>query len=105
MQSLDWEDVLRLADRHGTTSLLYQNLMPLDVAPPAVLTSLRRSYEHNVHKSLFLMRELIRILDCFNSESIEVIPYKGVVLSESYYGDMASRQCGDMDLFVRKQDV
>ncbi|MFZ0199823.1 MAG: nucleotidyltransferase family protein [Candidatus Sulfotelmatobacter sp.] len=104
-QSLDWEDVLRLADRHGTTALLYQNLMPLDVAPPAVLTALRRSYEHNVHKSLFLMRELIRILDCFNSESIEAIPYKGVVLSESYYGDMASRQCGDMDLFVRKRDV
>ncbi|MGA7168002.1 MAG: nucleotidyltransferase family protein, partial [Candidatus Sulfotelmatobacter sp.] len=55
-QSLDWEDVLRLADRHGTTALLYQNLMPLDVAPPAVLTALRRSYEHNVHKSLLLMR-------------------------------------------------
>ena len=36
---------------------------------------------------------------------IEVIPYKGVVLSELYYGDIALRQSGDMDLFVRKQDV
>jgi len=36
---------------------------------------------------------------------IEVIPYKGIVLSEVYYGDMALRQCGDIDLFVRGQDV
>ncbi len=34
-----------------------------------------------------------------------VIPYKGVVLSELYYEDIALRQSGDMDLFVRKEDV
>jgi hypothetical protein len=104
-QPLDWEQVLRLADRHGTASLLYQNLHPLNIVLPAVLTSLRRSYEHNIHKSLFLTRELIRILDCLKTSGIEAIPYKGVVLSERYYGDMALRQSGDMDLFVGKQDV
>ena len=36
---------------------------------------------------------------------IEAIPYKGIVLSEVYYGDMALRQSGDMDLFVRRHDV
>ena len=36
---------------------------------------------------------------------IEAVPYKGVVLSEVYYGDMALRQTGDIDLFVRKRDV
>ncbi len=104
-QPLDWEEVLRLADRHGTSSLLYQNLTPLNVVPSAVLTALRQSYEHNVHKSLFLTRELIRVLDCLHARGIEAIPYKGVVLSEAYYGDMALRQSGDMDVFVRKQDV
>jgi hypothetical protein len=104
-QPLNWEEVLRLADCHGTTSLLYQNLNPLNVVPPAVLASLHRSCEHNIHKSLFLARELICILDCLNGSCIEVIPYKGVVLSEAYYGDMTLRQSGDMDLFVRKQDV
>jgi hypothetical protein len=84
-QPLDWEPVLRLADRHGTASLLYQNLHPLNVVPPAALTSLRRSYEHNIHKSLFLTRELIRILDWLKTRGIEAIPYKGVVLSETYY--------------------
>lgn len=103
---VEWNSVLRLADQHGTSSLLYQNLASLvDLLPSAVLASLRQSYERNIHKSLFLTRELIRILDCLDGLGIEVIPYKGVVLSEVYYGDIALRRSGDMDLFVRKKDV
>ena len=103
---LDWDAVLLLADHHGTSSLLFHNLEPLaNIVPPAILASLRQRYERNIHKSLFLTRELIRILDCLDSLRVEVIPYKGVVLSETYYGDMAMRQSGDMDLFVREQDV
>jgi hypothetical protein len=105
-RAVEWEDVLRLADSHGTSSLLYQNFLRLrDLTPAGVLAALRQSYERNVHKSLFLARELIGILDCLDAIGIEVIPYKGIVLSETYYGDMALRQSGDMDLFVRGQDV
>jgi hypothetical protein len=103
---VDWEVVLRLADKHGTSSLLYQNLSPLSpLVPSAALAALRQRYERNVHKSLFLARELMRILDCLDGLGIDVIPYKGVVLSEVCYGDVALRQSGDMDLFVRKRDV
>ena len=103
---LKWDALLRLADQHGTSSLLYQNLVRVESAvPPAVLACLRQSHERNIHKSLFLTRELIRILDCASGLGVDVIPYKGVVLSEVYYGDMAMRQSGDLDLFVRKQDV
>lgn len=103
---IDWDLLLRLADRHGTSSLLYQNLASHGEATPSpVLTDLRQRFETNVHKSLFLTRELFRILDCVDGLGIEVIPYKGVVLSEVYYGDIALRQSGDIDLFVRAQDV
>jgi hypothetical protein len=33
------------------------------------------------------------------------MPYKGVVLSQTLYGDMALRQSGDMDLLVRASDL
>ena len=103
---IEWEAVFRLADHHGTSSLLYQRLSRLgDAVPAAALASLRQSYESNVHKSLFLARELIRILDCIDAINAEVIPYKGIVMSEVYYGDMALRRSGDLDLFVRKRDV
>lgn len=102
----DWDLVLRLAEGHGTSSLLYQNLASSGAAvPAAVLASLRQRHETNVRKSLFMARELTRILDCTDSLGVEVIPYKGTVLSEVYYGDIALRQSGDIDLFVRKLDV
>jgi len=59
---VDWDAVLRLAEQHGTSSLLYHNLAALQNAvPSAVLTTLRQGYERNIHKSLFLARELIRV--------------------------------------------
>ncbi|MGA9511274.1 MAG: nucleotidyltransferase family protein [Candidatus Sulfotelmatobacter sp.] len=101
-----WDLLFRLADQHGVTALLYQALESLtDLVPSEILAPLRQAYELNIHKSLFLARELIRILDCMGNLGIEVTPYKGVVLSELYYGDIALRQSGDMDLFVRRQDV
>jgi hypothetical protein len=103
---VDWDSVLRLADHHGTSSLLCQNLSRFGgLIPSPVLASLRQRYERNIHKSLFLARELMRILECLAALGLEVVPYKGVVLSEVYYGDMALRQSGDLDLFVRKRDV
>ncbi len=103
---IEWAAVFRLAEHHGTSGLLYQNLSRLrDIVPASALAALRQGYEWNVHKSLFLARELIRILDRLDVIGIEVIPYKGIVLSEVYYGDMALRRSGDIDLFVRKQDV
>jgi hypothetical protein len=103
---VEWDAVLRLADQHGTSALLYQNLSALgDLVPAPVQASLRQLYERNIHKSLFLTRELIRVLDCLDALGITAIPYKGAVLSEAYYGDMALRQSGDMDFFVREGDV
>ncbi len=103
---VDWEMVLRLVDNHGTSSLLYQNLLRLaDMVPASTLASLRQRYERNIYKSLFLARELMRIVDRLDGLGVDAVPYKGVVMSEVYYGDMALRQSGDMDLFVRKRDV
>jgi hypothetical protein len=103
---VDWEAVLRLADEHGTSFLVHQNLSRLDdMVPSSVVATLRERFERNIRKSLVLARELIRILDCLDALGIESIPYKGLPLSEVYYGDMALRQSGDIDLFVRRQDL
>src|ERR1700722_13019538 len=106
LDKIEWEAVIRLANDHGISSLLYQNCLKVkDDIPAEVVEQLRQRHETNVHKSLFFSRELIRILDCLDDLGVETIPYKGIVLSEVYYGDMAMRQSGDIDLFVRSRDV
>jgi hypothetical protein len=105
-RSVDWPRVLRLADSHGMSLFLYQSLSRLsEAAPVMVLESLRRLYEENARKSLLLAAELVRVLDCASSIGVELIAYKGLALAESWYGDMAARPSGDIDLFVRRADV
>ena len=106
LDKVEWEALLRLANDHGTSSLLYQNCLKVkDDIPTQVVEQLRQRHETNIRKSLFFSRELIRILDCLDGLGIETIAYKGVVLSEAYYVDMAMRQSGDIDLFVHSSDV
>jgi hypothetical protein len=102
---VDWDTLLRLAGDHGTSSLVYQNLLRASGVPATVLESLRQRHETNIRKSLFLASELMRVLECTDALGVEAIPYKGVVLSEVYYGDIAMRQSGDLDIFVRAGDL
>jgi hypothetical protein len=106
-ESIRWNLLLDLADRHGTQPLLYQAFVGIDDAdavPPAEMSALKKRYQINLHKALFLSRELIRIVDCLSALGIEVMPYKGVALAELAYGDIALRHAGDIDLLIRPQD-
>jgi Uncharacterised nucleotidyltransferase len=105
-ESLRWSILLERAERHGVMPLLHQALSGVqEKIPSEEMQRVRERYQSNIHKSLFLTRELIRILDCFDSLAIEVLPYKGVTLAETMYGDMALRQSGDIDLLIRPPDV
>lgn len=99
-----------MAERHGLQPLLYQALSAAGSAdaqavPADELRALQRAYEANLHKALLLSRELIRIVDELTVLGIEVLPYKGLALAEALYGDVASRQTGDIDLLIRARDL
>src|SRR2546423_9960463 len=105
-KSGSWQLVLDLADRHGTLPLLHQFLKSRSQDVPAeTLLLLKQRHQINLHKSLFLARELIRILDQLAQLGIEAIPYKGVTLAEQMYGDISLRPAGDIDLLIRPEDL
>lgn len=102
---LSWKTVLDLADHHGLLSLLHESSSSAThELPSETLRVLRERHQINLHKSLFLARELIRVLDRFDHAGIEVMPYKGVTLAEQMYGDIGLRPSGDIDLLIRPQD-
>jgi hypothetical protein len=103
---VSWLSVCDLADRHGTAPLLYQALTEAGAEVPAdAMRLLRERYQLNLHKSLFLTRELIRVLNRLSQSNIQVMPYKGATLAEQMYGDIALRQAGDIDLLIRPGDL
>ena len=103
---INWAELFALADQHGVESLLFQTLSNFeDAVPDAEMRALKLGYQKNLHKSLFLSRELIRIVDCLNAAGLEVVPYKGPALAEALYGDIALRASGDLDLLIRRADL
>ncbi|HTS07203.1 MAG TPA: nucleotidyltransferase family protein [Candidatus Eisenbacteria bacterium] len=101
-----WDSLFELAEHHGVLPLLHRALTPFrDSVPAADLATLNSKHRANLHKAMMLSRELINIVGALAEGGIEVMPYKGLALAESLYGDIALRQTGDIDLLIRAKDV
>lgn len=102
---LNWTCLLDLAEQHGVAPLLCEVLSTIENEVPAEpMRLLKQSQQTNIRKSLILAGELIRVLDRIDAMGIEVMPYKGLTLAETMYGNIALRQCGDIDLLIRAQN-
>ena len=103
---LRWDRIFELAENHGVQPLLHQSLgLFRNSLARQSFDILAEKQRTNLHKAMMLSRELILILDALTASGIEVMPYKGLALAESVYGDIALRQTGDIDLLIRAKDV
>ncbi|SRR6266436_2818564 len=104
---LDWEYLLRMADRHCLIPLLNFHLTALapSPVPQRVMSRLGDKNHENTQSSLFLTGELIKILECLRANSLDAVPFKGPTLALSAYEDIGLRQFADLDVLVHKQDV
>jgi hypothetical protein len=103
---LDWDVVVRAAERHRLVPLLYRHLAPReDAVPASVLAGLRETNKENAWRSLLLMAELLQILETFDAEGIRAVPYKGPPLAQRLYGSVALRQMADLDILVEPHEV
>ena len=103
---LDWNRLVDLAEHHGVIPQVYRLLSPFrDAAPSDSFAALRQSQERNARQTLWLARELLRILKKFKSYSMVALPYKGPVLAEILYGNVTLRQFSDLDLLIHSSDL
>ena len=102
---IDWSEFLRLAEHHGVLPLAARNLIKhVPGLPSQVQQSLRSAFDENVRRNLWFASELVRIADHLELRDLRAIPYKGPVLAESAYGDVALRNFGDLDFLISPDD-
>jgi hypothetical protein len=103
---IDWPYLLELARGHGVTPLVYRSLSAAkpDGVPPAILDELRQRFYANAGRNLLLAEQLLALLHALEARGILGIPYKGPALSAVAYGDLVSREFGDLDILVRDRD-
>ncbi len=103
---VDWERLISLAHHHGLVPPLYRRLSTeMDATHSPGLEVLRRKDESNTHRALWLTVELLHICRHLQARGLEVLPYKGPVLAEALYGNVALRQFSDLDLLIRSEDL
>jgi hypothetical protein len=101
---VDWNEFLRVAEHHGLLPLVARTLEGMRGVPPEIAQSLRFSHDTNVRRGLWFAGELARIASRFENQGIKAVPYKGPLLAQAAYGDVALRSFGDLDFLIAPAD-
>ena len=103
---LEWDYLIHRASQHKLLPLLYWNLKEFEEeVPEKFLKSLKLNFNKNAKNNLLMLGELINLLNLFEKEEINVIPYKGPLLAISAYKNLVLRQFDDIDIFVNKNNI
>ncbi len=101
-----WDSLLDLAQEHRVSQILLKRLEASGVTVPGLVQErLKAEFDRQAFHALASAAELIAILQEFSSESIDAVPFKGVVLASSIYGDLSTRPSGDIDLLIHHRDL
>ena len=86
--------------------MLYSELSANEQAiPPDALKLARSEFERNAFHCIANAAELLEVLNEFEKAGIAAIPFKGVVLGASAYGDITARTAGDIDVLIYYRDL
>lgn len=101
-----WEEVIEDSKQHGILPRLYSEMAANRTAIPAdALQRIETEFERNAFHCFANAAELLEVLKMFESAGIAAIPFKGVVLGASAYGDMTARSAGDLDVLIYPHDL
>ena len=106
-EKLDWRTVLLESQWHGVLPAVYNELRRsfVNSISSEALKLLGDAFEVELKRGMLMTSILFSILDEFDNAGIEVIPYKGPVFADRYYGSIAQRSFWDLDLLLRRKDI
>jgi hypothetical protein len=104
---LDWELLLRGAETQGLEPLLCWHLSEgtPESVPGEVRDRLKARFALHARSNLLLAGEQVRVLGRLEAAGIAALAYKGPVLAEGLYGNLALREFSDLDILVEPQSV
>lgn len=105
-KDVDWDYLLTSTFAHGLLPLLctHLNTHGRDLVPPQILERLRSELFSSREDNLYLLRQLLSVLQLFNTNGIRALAFKGPVLGGILYGDVGVRQAGDLDILTARKD-
>lgn len=106
-QVAHWRRLLRAALRHGVLPSLCRCLSQTvsEALPPGFLQEIQGLAQTLRQRNLRITGELLQLLGFLEGHGVLALPFKGPVLAQVAYGDVARRRFVDLDLLVRRADM
>ncbi len=104
LPAVEWTNFISLARREGVLHWFAHVPTLAPILPAEVLEAARNERALTAQRNLLLSAELVRLVGCFRRAGIRVLAFKGVIAAVQFYGDLAERPSGDLDLLVRPRD-
>lgn len=103
---IDWGYLKRQASLHAVEPCLARYCEGrAGEVPTAVLERVRQEQTDLKAYNFFLLQELGRLTGVLTAKRIDVLAWKGPALGVAAYGDLSLRQCADLDLLVRPEQM
>lgn len=102
--TVEWTSFISLARRQGVLHWFAGVPTLASILPAAVLEAARNERALTAQRNLLLSAELVQLVGYFRRAGIRVLAFKGVIAAVQFYGDLAERPSGDLDLLVRPRD-
>jgi hypothetical protein len=96
----EWDIFLDSAYVHGVFPLVHKALKTVTTVPEHVKLHLKTSNLEIARRNMTMTTELVKIMKLFEGNGIEVIAFKGPVLSQIIHGDITQRQYADIDILL-----
>ncbi len=105
-EPIDWPTVLSRSWWHRIRPLTYRYLrdQPAHVVPTTFLEELggyASELNQRNQRLLAMQRDLSSL---FERSAIPMLAFKGPTLAIAAYGDVSLRECGDLDILIRRED-
>ncbi|MGV3464799.1 MAG: nucleotidyltransferase domain-containing protein [Heyndrickxia sp.] len=105
---IHYEQTLKEIEYFEVSSQIYHLLKQnnsLKNTPDFFHSKLNEKYKENLFFNIFLHHHTSQILQAFEQYKIEVIPLKGTIFAEKYFGHIGARPTSDIDLLVHHEDL
>src|SRR5262245_9473896 len=96
---IDWTYLVQTSLDHGVTQLIFRHLVaigtqsiPTEIQNAALAYSRKRAEQNQRY-----VVELLTVIRALEKEGIPVVPFKGPVIAEWFYGDVSLRSFRDLD--------
>ena len=101
-QEVDWDRMVELSLAHRVAPIVFTSIKRhlSAITPDRCLDRLKQHVIASTQGNLALLSELLRTARELTASKIRFAVFKGLIINQSVYQDLAIRQCGDIDLLV-----